>query len=241
MKRRVDMYGNTNQVTLVQARQEASTVFLAKVFNWMAIGLGLTGVVAFYAAESGLAAQIVASPLFIVMILVELGMVFYLSARVNKIQASTATGLFVGYAVLNGLTLSTIFLAYTRSSIAGTFFITAGMFGAMAVYGLVTKRDLSGLGSFLFMGLVGVIIGSVVNMFMQSSAMSWVISMAGVLVFTGLTAYDVQRIKTIGEQGIMTQGEEMVRKGAIMGALALYLDFINLFIMMLRFFGGSRD
>ena len=234
------MYGNTNQVTLVQARQEASTVFLAKVFNWMAIGLGLTGVVAFFTAETGLAAQIVASPLFIVMILVELGMVFYLSARVDKIQASTATGLFVGYAVLNGLTLSTIFLAYTRSSIAGTFFITAGMFGAMAVYGLVTKRDLSGLGSFLFMGLIGVIIGSVVNIFMQSSAMSWVISMAGVLVFTGLTAYDVQRIKTMGEQGIMTQGDDAVRKGAIMGALALYLDFINLFIMMLRFFGGSR-
>lgn len=235
------MYGNTNQVTLVQARQEASTIFLAKVFNWMAIGLGLTGFIAFFSAESGIAARIVASPLFIIMILVELGMVFYLSARVDKIQASTATGLFVGYAVLNGLTLSTIFLAYTRSSIAGTFFITAGMFGAMAVYGLVTKRDLSGLGSFLFMGLIGVIIASVVNMFMQSSAMSWVISMAGVLVFTGLTAYDVQRIKTIGEQGIMTQGGEAVRKGAIMGALALYLDFINLFIMMLRFVGGSRD
>lgn len=235
------MNGNTNQITLVQARQEASTIFLAKVFNWMAIGLGLTGVIAFFTAESGLAMQIVASPLFIVMILVELGMVFYLSARIDKIQAATATGLFIGYAVLNGLTLSTIFLAYTSSSIAGTFFITAGMFGAMAVYGLVTKRDLSGLGSFLFMGLIGIIIASLVNMFMQSSAMSWMISMVGVLVFTGLTAYDVQRIKNIGEQGILTQGEEMVRKGAIMGALALYLDFINLFIMMLRLFGGSRD
>jgi hypothetical protein len=207
----------------------------------MAIGLGLTGIIAYFTAETGLAMQIVASPLFIVMILVELGMVFYLSARIDKIQAATATGLFISYAVLNGLTLSTIFLAYTRSSIAGTFFITAGMFGAMAVYGLVTKRDLSGLGSFLFMGLIGIIIASLVNMFMHSSAMSWVISMAGVLVFTGLTAYDVQRIKNIGEQGILTQGEEMVRKGAIMGALALYLDFINLFIMMLRLFGGSRD
>jgi len=235
------MNGTTNQLTLVQARQEASTIFLAKVFNWMAIGLGLTGIIAYFTAETGLAMQIVASPLFIVMILVELGMVFYLSARIDKIQASTATGLFIGYAILNGLTLSTIFLAYTRSSIAGTFFITAGMFGAMAVYGLVTKRDLSGLGSFLFMGLIGIIIASVVNMFMQSSAMSWMISMVGVLVFTGLTAYDVQRIKNIGEQGILTQGEEMVRKGAIMGALALYLDFINLFIMMLRLFGGSRD
>jgi uncharacterized protein len=241
MKRRNDMYGNTNQITLTQARQEASTIFLAKVFNWMAIGLGLTGVVAFFTASSGLAMQIVASPIFMVLVIAQLGMVFYLSARIDKMQASTATGVFVGYAVMNGLTLSTIFLAYTHSSIAGTFFITAGMFGAMAVYGLVTKRDLSGFGSFLFMGLIGIIIASLVNMFFKSSAMSWMISMVGVLVFTGLAAYDVQRIKKIGEQGIMTQGEEMVKKGAIMGALALYLDFINLFIMLLRFFGGSRN
>ena len=134
-----------------------------------------------------------------------------------------------------------IFLAYTRTSIAGTFFITAGMFGAMSVYGLVTKRDLSGMGSFLFMGLVGIIIASIVNIFLQSSAVYWMISMIGVLVFVGLTAYDVQRIKTIGEQGIMSQGEEMIKKGAIMGALTLYLDFINLFLMLLRFFGSSRN
>lgn len=235
------MYGNANQITLTQARQEASTIFLAKVFNWMAIGLGLTGVVAYLTASSGIAMQIVASPMLMILVLAELGMVFYLSARVDKLQASTATGLFIGYAVLNGVTLSTIFLAYTSSSIAGTFFITAAMFGAMAIYGLVTKRDLSGLGSFLFMGLIGILVASLVNMFLQSSAMSWVISMVGVLVFTGLTAYDVQRIKSIGEQGIMTQGEEMIKKGSIMGALALYLDFINLFLMMLRLFGGSRD
>jgi uncharacterized protein len=235
------MYGNTDQITLTQARQEASTIFLAKVFNWMAIGLGLTGIVAFFTASSGIAMQIVASPVFIVLILAELGMVFYLSARVDKLQASTATGLFIGYAVLNGVTLSTIFLAYTQSSIASTFFITAAMFGAMAVYGLVTKRDLSGLGSFLFMGLIGILVASLVNMFFKSSAMSWMISMVGVLVFTGLTAYDVQKIKTMGEQGIMTQGEEMIRKGSIMGALALYLDFINLFLMMLRLLGGNRN
>jgi FtsH-binding integral membrane protein len=115
------------------------------------------------------------------------------------------------------------------------------MFGAMAVYGLVTKRDLSGWGSFLFMGLIGIIIASVVNIFLQSSAMSWVVSMIGVIVFTGLTAYDVQKIKRIGEEGIMSQGNEAIRKGSIMGALTLYLDFINLFLMLLRFFGGSRD
>lgn len=235
------MQTTSNTMTLTEARHEASTVFLAKVFNWMAIGLGLTGAVAWFTASSGLAMQFVATPVFMVLILLELGMVFYLSARINKIQAGTATGLFIGYAILNGLTLSMIFLAYTQSSIAATFFITAGMFGAMAVYGLVTKRDLSGMGSFLFMGLIGIIIASVVNIFLQSSSLYWAISLIGVFVFVGLTAYDVQKIKTMGEQGIMEQGEEAIKKGAIMGALALYLDFINLFLMLLRFFGGSRD
>ncbi len=231
----------SNQISLSQAKQEASTIFLAKVFNWMAIGLGLTGVVAWYMAFSGMAAQLAGSSLFMVLIIAELGLVFYLSARINKIQAGTATGLFLGYAGLNGVTLSMVFLAYTGSSIAATFFITAGMFGSMAVYGLVTKRDLSGMGSFLFMGLIGIIIASVVNIFLKSSSLYWAISLIGVFVFVGLTAYDVQKIKNMGEQGIMEQGEDAIQKGAIMGALALYLDFINLFLMLLRFFGGSRD
>ncbi len=233
-------YG-TNSLTLAQARQEASTVFLAKVFNWMAIGLGLTGIIAYFTAQTGLANVIIASPIFFILILAELGMVFYLSARIDKIQPGTATGLFVGYSVLNGLTLSAIFLAYTKASIGGTFLITAGMFGAMAVYGLVTKRDLSGLGSFMFMGLIGIILASIVNIFLKSSSLYWTISVIGVLVFVGLTAYDVQKIKSMGEQGIMEQGEVAIRKGAILGALALYLDFINLFLLLLRFFGGSRD
>ncbi len=231
----------SNQVTLSQAKQEASTIFLAKVFNWMSVGLGITGVVAWFMASSGLAVQLVGSPFFMIILFAELGLVFYLSARINKIQAGTATGIFIGYAGLNGLTLSMIFLAYTNSSIAATFFITAGMFGAMAVYGLVTKRDLSGMGSFLFMGLIGIIIASVVNIFLKSSSLYWAISLIGVFVFVGLTAYDVQKIKNIGEQGIMDQGEESIKKGAIMGALALYLDFINLFLMLLRFFGSSRN
>lgn len=235
------MYGTTNQITITQARQEAASIFLAKVFNWMAMGLGLTGLVAYFTASSGLAIAIVASPFFMILLFAELGLVFFLSARIDKIQAATASGLFVGYSVLNGLTLSTVFLAYTSSSIAGTFFITAGMFGAMAIYGLVTKRDLSGLGSFLFMGLIGIIIASIVNIFLKSSGMSWMISLLGVFIFTGLTAYDVQKIKNMGEEGILTQGEEAIKKGSIMGALALYLDFINLFLMLLRFFGGSRD
>lgn len=233
-------YGS-NSLTVAQARQEASTVFLAKVFNWMAVGLGLTGLVAYLTAQTGLVMAIIGSPLMFILILAELGMVFYLSARIDKMQPGTATGLFVGYAVLNGLTLSAIFLAYTAASITATFFITAGMFGAMAVYGLVTKRDLSGVGSFMFMGLIGIIIASIVNIFLKSSALHWTISLIGVIVFVGLTAYDVQRLKNMGEQGIMEQGEAAVRKGAIIGALALYLDFINLFLMLLRFFGGSRD
>ena len=231
----------SNTMTVAKARQEASTVFLAKVFNWMAIGLGLTGVVAWMTATSGLARSIAGSPLFIILILAELGMVFYLSARVNKIQSGTATGLFLGYAVLNGLTMSVIVLRYTGASIGATFMITAGMFGAMAIYGMVTKRDLSGMGSFMFMGLIGIIIASVVNMFMQSSALHYAISGIGVIVFVGLTAYDVQKVKTMGEQGILEQGADIVQKGAIMGALALYLDFINLFLMLLTFFGGGRD
>ena len=233
------MQQTTNTMTISEARHEASTIFLAKVFNWMAIGLGLTGVIAWFVASSGLAVQL--QPLFLPLILVELGLVFFLSARVNKIQAGTATGLFIGYAALNGVTMSMIFLIYTSSSIAATFMITAGMFGAMAVYGLVTKRDLSGMGSFLFMGLVGIIIASIVNIFLQSSSLYWAISLIGVFVFVGLTAYDVQKIKNMGEQGIMEQGEAAIKKGAIMGALALYLDFINLFLMLLRFFGGARD
>ena len=209
-------------LTIEKARQEASTVFLAKVFNWMAIGLALTGGIAYLTASTGLALSLVASPMFFVLILAELGMVFYLSARIEKMQPTTATGLFLGYSVLNGLTLSTIFLAYTRTSIAGTFLITAGMFAAMAVYGLVTRKDLSGLGSFLFMGVIGVILASIVNIFLKSPALYWGISMIGVLVFVGLTAYDVQRIKHIGEQGIMAQGEAAIHRGAIIGALALY-------------------
>ncbi len=231
----------TRNITIAQARQEASTIFLAKVFNWMAIGLAVTGGVAFLTAESGMARTLVASPLFFILVLAELGMVFYLSARIEKLQPGTATGLFLGYSILNGLTLSTIFLAYTHASIAGTFLVTAGMFGAMAVYGMVTKRDLSGMGSFMFMGLIGILLASVVNIFLKSSVLYWAISAIGVLVFVGLTAYDVQKIKNIGEEGIMQQGDAAIRKGSIIGALALYLDFINLFLMLLRFFGGSRD
>ncbi|MCL1981127.1 MAG: Bax inhibitor-1/YccA family protein [Proteobacteria bacterium] len=231
----------THDITRVQAKQQASTVFLAKVFNWMAVGLALTGAVAYLVAASGLAVSLIASPLFFILVLVELGLVFFLSARIDQMQPATATAIFVGYSALNGVILSTIFLIYTHASIAATFLVTAGMFAAMAIYGMVTKRDLSGMGSFMFMGVIGIILASMVNIFLQSPALYWAISAIGVFVFVGLTAYDVQKIKNIGEQGIMSQGEAAIRKGAIIGALALYLDFINLFLMLLRFFGGSRD
>jgi len=225
--------------TIQEARVQASTLFLAKVFNWMAIGLGLTAVTAFITASSPAIQQVV-YPIHIILALAELGLVFFLSARIQKISAQTATGLFIAFSVLNGLTLSAILLVYTMTSIASTFFITAGMFGAMAIYGLVTKKDLSGMGSFMMMGLFGIIIASVVNIFLASSMMNWVISGIGVIVFTGLTAYDVQKITQMGASGIMEQGEVAIRKTAIMGALALYLDFINLFLMLLQFF-GNRD
>ena len=235
------MQASTHPISIEQARQDAASIFLAKVFNWMAVGLGITGVTAYVTAATGLAAIIIGSPLFLIIAIGTLGLVFFLSARIDKIQAGTASALFVGYSVLNGLFFSTIFLRYTGTSIGGTFLITAGMFGGMAVYGLVTKRDLSGWGSFLFMGLIGLIIASIVNIFLASPAVYWVTSMIGVFIFTGLTAYDVQKIKRMGEEGIMAQGQEAITKGAIMGALALYLDFINLFLMLLRFFGGGRD
>lgn len=233
-------YGN-NSMTVAQVRQEASTVFLAKVFNWMAVGLGLTGITAFVTSQTALARIVMGTPLVFVLMIAVIGLPIYLQVRINKLSAASATGFFVVYSVVMGMFLSSIFLMYTATSIAATFFITSGMFGAMAVYGLVTKRDLSGMGSFMFMGLIGIILASVVNIFLHSSALHWAISVIGVLVFVGLTAYDVQRIKQIGEQGIMEQGESAVRKGAIIGALALYLDFINLFLMILRFVGVARD
>ena len=231
-----------NERTIPQVTTEASTIFLAKVFNWMAIGLGLTGLAAFLTANSQTALQFIFGNkmVFYGLIFGELGLVFYLSSRIQRISAQAATGLFIAYSILNGVTLSAILLLYTMTSVAATFFVTAGMFGAMAVYGFVTKKDLSSWGSFLFMGLIGIIIASVVNIFLGSSMMSWMISGIGVIIFTGLTAYDVQQITRMGAQGIMDGGEAAIRKGAIMGALKLYLDFINLFLMLLRFMGDRR-
>lgn len=216
--------------------------FIRSVYNWMAFGLALTGGVAYFTAHNPTMQQLIfGTPMvFFGLIIAELGMVFYLSARIQKIEASTATGLFLLYAAVNGLTLSFIFLVYTGTSIAQVFFICAATFVACSIYGMTTKRDLTSWGNFLFMGLIGIIIASVVNMFVQSSAMQMIISYIGVLVFVGLTAYDTQKLKNMA----LTQPEGLeagvARKGAIMGALSLYLDFINLFIMLLYIFGNRE-
>jgi len=209
----------------------------------MAAGLALTGIVAYaVAGNESLLRLIAGNPfLLIVLIIAELGLVFTLSARVNTMQASTATGLFILYAGLNGITLSTIFLVYTRSAIASTFFICAATFLACSIYGMATKRDLTSLGGFMSMGLIGIIIASLVNMFIGSAGMEMVISYIGVIVFVGLTAYDTQKLKYMALSRPMDVSEAVVRKGAILGALSLYLDFINLFLMLLRIFGGNRD
>lgn len=217
--------------------------FIQSVYNWMAIGLALTGGVAYYVANSPSMVRLIFGNqlLFFGLIIAELGLVFYLSARVQKLQASTATGLFVLYAALNGATLSFIFLAYTATSIASTFFVCAGTFVACSVYGMVTKRDLTSVGGFMMMGLIGIIIASVINLFVRSSAMAMIISYIGVLVFVGLTAYDTQKLKHMALTQPAGLDAGVVRKGAILGALSLYLDFINLFLMLLHILGGSRE
>ncbi|MGV1099354.1 Bax inhibitor-1/YccA family protein [Thiovibrio sp. JS02] len=238
------MYGSEQNrtMTLEQSGSQAATLFLAKVFNWMAVGLGLTGLSAFLVVNTPLLQQIIFGNKFFFygLIFGELGLVFYLSARVERMSARAATNLFLLYSLLNGLTLSAILLLYTGTSVAATFFVAGGMFVSVAVYGTVTKKDLTGMGSFLFMGLIGMIIASVVNLFLGSAMVSWVVSGIGVIVFTGLAAYDVQKILRIGSGGIMQSGQAAIQKGAIMGALALYLDFVNLFIHLLRFLGDRR-
>ena len=217
--------------------------FIRSVYNWMAIGLALTGFVAYYVANTPALVEIIFGNrlLFFGLIIGELALVFMISARIQKMQASTATALFVIYSILNGATLSFVFLVYTASSITSTFFICAATFVACSLYGWTTKRDLTSMGGFMTMGLIGIIIASVVNMFFRSSAMSMIISYIGVIVFVGLTAYDTQHLKTMALNQPADLEAGVVRKGAILGALKLYLDFINLFLMLLRILGGGRD
>jgi FtsH-binding integral membrane protein len=217
--------------------------FVRSVYNWMFIGLGLTGLVALYVSENSTMQQLVFgnSILFFILIIAELGLVFSISGMVNRMRASTATTLFVIYSALNGVTLSFIFLVYARASIVSTFFICAATFLACSIYGWTTKKDLTSWGGFLMMGLIGIIIASLVNMFTHSSSMYYIIGYIGVIVFVGLTAYDTQKLKNMALSQPAGLDGEVVRKGAILGALSLYLDFINLFLMLLRIFGQSRE
>jgi hypothetical protein len=218
---------------------ERVTSFLQKVYGWMFIGLAVTAVVAFMVANSPTLLQYIFSNqfVFIGLILAELGLVFYLSARVETLAPTTAMTLFIVYAALNGVTLSFILLVYTGESIASTFLVTAGMFGAMALYGSTTKRSLAGVGQFLFMGLIGVVLASIVGIFWHNDTLQFLIAIIGVIVFTGLTAWDAQRLK----QMAATVPEERMGAYAVVGALALYLNFINLFLMLLRLLGGRRE
>lgn len=213
---------------------------MQRVYVWMAGGLSLTGVIAYYTSQSPtLLNAIVYNPWILYgMMFATLGIVIAMSFAINKISPAVAGLMFIVYASLNGFIFSTIFLVYTAQSITQVFFITAGTFGAMSVYGFITRRDLTSWGSFLFMGLIGIIIAMVVNIFLRSSALGYVISFIGVFIFLGLTAYDTQKLKNWALADPKTTGGS--EKPAIYGALNLYLDFINLFLMLLRIFGGRR-
>lgn len=228
------------------ARQRTEVLvneFVRSVYNWMCIGLALTGFIAFYVSGSESMRHLIFGNklIFFGLILAELALVFSISGMVNRMSAGTATTLFVIYSALNGATLSFIFLVYARASIVSTFFICSATFLACSIYGWTTKKDLTSWGGFLMMGLIGIIIASLVNMFIRSNAMSMVVSYIGVILFVGLTAYDTQKIKNMALTQPAGLDGAVMRKGAILGALSLYLDFINLFLMMLRIFGQGRD
>ena len=218
---------------------ERITAFLRGVYGWMGCGLAVTAATAWFIANSPSAVALVATNRMLLwgLLIAQLGIVVALSARVARMAASTASILFLAYAGLTGVTLSFVLVAYTGESVATTFIVTAGMFGAMAAYGTTTRRSLAGWGQFLFMGLIGVVLASIVGMFWHSDGLQFMISFIGVIVFTGLTAYDAQRLKTMA----LAMPSGHTTSYAIVGALTMYLDFINLFLMLLRFTGNRRD
>ena len=214
--------------------------FLSRVYAWMAGGLAVTAVVAWFTLSTPTVLQLVFGNriVFFGLVIAELGLVAWLSGLVGRMSPGTASAVFIAYSALNGLTLSAVFLAYTSGSIASTFVVTAGTFGAMSLYGATTKRSLDGLGSFAFMGLIGVVIASLVNLFLRNSMLEFVVSCVGVIVFVGLTAYDTRKLKMLG--ATLDADSDEGRTGAVRGALSLYLDFVNLFLMLLRLFGRRR-
>ena len=222
--------------SIVQPRAGLQT-YMAQVYGWMTVGLLLTAFVAWYAANSAAVMELLfTNRVFLIgLIIAQLALVIVLSAMIQKLSAGVTTMLFMLYSALTGLTLSSIFIVYTAASIASTFVVTAGMFGAMSLYGYTTKR----FGNMLFMALIGIVLASLVNFWLKSEALMWAVTYIGVIVFVGLTAYDTQKLKNMGEQ-IDTRDTSNLRKYSILGALTLYLDFINLFLMLLRIFGNRR-
>lgn len=206
-----------------------------RTFLWMTLGLAITGLASVYTVDSGLVFRMIGSNSFYFLLIAEIALVWILSARVMKLSLPVATGAFALYSVLNGVTLSPIFLVYTSVSIATTFFVTSGTFGAMALYGYFTKRDLTKWGSLLFMVLIGVVIATLVNLFLKSETLMWIITYVGVILFVALTAYDTQKVKLLANE--TKHDVELSKKASLLGALTLYLDFINLFLYLLRFFG----
>ena len=233
------MSWNESSYVSADVRDARVTAFLSKVYGWMFLGLLITAGVAYGVASSPVLIEtlILNRLLFWILLLAPIGLVWFLAARVDKIAPATAAILFVVYAAMVGITSSVVLLIYTGASVVSAFVITSGMFGTMAVFGTVTKKSLAGVGQFMFMGLIGLIIAMVVNIFLQSDVMGFVISVVGVIVFTGLTAYDAQRLKEMA----VALPDGRVGSYAVVGALSLYLDFINLFFFILRLFGGRRD
>lgn len=241
----MNTYNRNLGFTQQETTMSLAKTYLSGVFMWMFLALAITAVTSWLFASSPNLMTILINPetgsMSIagwVAMLAPLGLVLWMSAGFQRMSASTMVLVFITFSILMGISLSFIFLAYTGASIAKTFLITSGMFGSMAVLGYTTKTDLTKFGSLMYMGLIGIIIASVVNMFMGSSTLDYIISFGGVLIFTGLTAYDVQKLKRIGSQ--MTTEDETTRKFTIMGALTLYLDFINLFLFLLRLFGNRK-
>lgn len=230
-----------NSVTNSASSRYAQVALFRNVYMWMTFALIITGITALIVADSpGLIETIITNKIvFYGLLIGEFALVWYMSAHIRSLSFTTATMLFILYSFINGLTLSFIFLLYTASSIASTFFVTAGTFGAMCLYGYMTKRDLTSIGNLCFMAIIGLVIASVVNMFWSNDTMYWIITYAGVLIFVGLTAYDTQKIKRL----LLSEGTEVnetTQKIALMGALSLYLDFINLFLYLLRLLGNRK-
>lgn len=212
---------------------------MSQVYAWMTAGLLITGAIALFTSRSEALGNLIFGQPFVYLglVIAEIAVVWFLAARIGKMSPAAATATFLGYSALNGLTMAAIFLAYTSGSIASTFFITGGMFGAMSLIGYVTKRDLSGMGNILFMALIGFLIASVVNLFFQSTVFYWILTYAGIAIFIGLTVWDTQKIKRMAA-GVNNASD--AQRVAIMGALMLYLDFVNLFLLLLRVFGNRR-